>query len=94
MISYAWILFLYNEVFMLIILLNFLIAIIEGTYLKIIARQEITEYNSMCFLNIDSAIFYDYIRESRMTMKLVNLLTGHNVKNIENPSKIFYVVAS
>ena len=48
MISYSWILWLSNLFFMLIILLNFLIAIIGQSYDSVMSRNFISLYKSKC----------------------------------------------
>lgn len=44
MIGYAWFLFMMNEIFMLIVLLNFLIAIISESYENVMSTQEVSMY--------------------------------------------------
>jgi hypothetical protein len=44
MVGWAWMLFLFNEFFILIVLLNFLIAIIGQSYDEVMSKQEIDRY--------------------------------------------------
>ena len=61
MAYWGWALFLFNEFFILIVLLNFLIAIIGQSYDEVMSKEEIDRYNSRCALNIEVAIILDSI---------------------------------
>jgi predicted membrane protein len=61
MAYWGWVLFLFNEFFILIVLLNFLIAIIGQSYDEVMSKEEIDRYNSRCALNIEVAIILDTI---------------------------------
>ena len=78
---WAWMLFLFNEFFMLIILTNFLIAIISQSYDDVMSKEQIFNYMSKCDLNIEAAILKD---------------AYHNlfVRTEPKPFRLFYVVCA
>ena len=53
MIGLVWFLWLFNQFFMLIILLNFLIAVISASYDDVQSTQKVNEYNYKCELNFE-----------------------------------------
>lgn len=59
MIGWAWVLFLFNEFFIFIVLLNFLIAIISQSYEEVMSEEEINRYRSRCELNVEVSILLD-----------------------------------
>jgi hypothetical protein len=61
MIYWGWFIFLFNEFFMLIVLLNFLIAIISQSYDEVMASQLIDKYEARCDLNIEIAMQLDFL---------------------------------
>ena len=79
MAYWAWILFLYNEFFILIILLNFLIAIISQSYDEVMSREEVELYNSRCYLNFDISFLVDLLEHFKLRKK--------------RPARIFYIIA-
>jgi hypothetical protein len=81
MAYWGWVLFLFNEFFILIVLLNFLIAIIGQSYDEVMSKEEIDRYNSRCDLNIEVAIILDTIKE----------WTNNKA---EKSHRIFYLVAN
>lgn len=84
MCSWGWILFIFNEFFILIILLNFLIAIISQSYDEVMSREEINRYQSRCELNGEIALIDDKVKE------LTQIVTDSN----NEPSRCFYIVAN
>lgn len=53
MIGYIWLLWGLNQLFMLIMLLNFLIAIISQTYETVISASAIGKYKARCEFNLE-----------------------------------------
>lgn len=62
MTTWGWVLFVFNEFFILIVLLNFLIAIIGQSYDEVMNAKEINTYISKCDLNSEIALIQDSIR--------------------------------
>lgn len=60
MAYWGWALFLFHEFFILICLLNFLIAIISQAYDEVMSSQEIDMYRSRCDLNQEVCVLVDY----------------------------------
>jgi hypothetical protein len=58
-VTWAWVLFLLNSFFILIVLLNFLIAIISQAYDEVMTKEEIERYKARADLNIEVAIKLD-----------------------------------
>ena len=59
---WGWLLFVINEFFLLIILLNFLIAIISQCYEEVMSQEVINRYQSRSSLNLEIAILIDAIK--------------------------------
>lgn len=59
LIAYGWILWHFNIIFMLIVLLNFLIAIISTSYESVMTKQLETEYRSKCRFNVESTLLLE-----------------------------------
>ena len=79
---WAWVLLLFNVLFMFIILCNFLIAIISQTYDEVMGKEQIFNYESKCDLNIEAAIINDAM-DSFFSM-------GEQVE----PIQVFYLISS
>lgn len=60
-VLWAWFLFIFHEFFLLIVLLNFLIAIVSQSYDNIMDSQEVEKQQSRIFLNNEAAIILDFI---------------------------------
>ena len=58
---WAWILFIAHEFFILICLLNFLIAIVSQSYDNIMNNQEMETTMSKVYLNNEASIIFDAI---------------------------------
>lgn len=56
---WCWVIFLFNEFFILIVLLNFLIAIISQSFDEITAMEVVDRYQSRCSLNLEVSILID-----------------------------------
>jgi DNA anti-recombination protein RmuC len=86
-VTWAWILFLLNEFFILIVLLNFLIAIISQAYDEVMTKEEIDRYEARCDLNIEVAIKLDTFDLLLQKLKLKNLLSA----SVKEQNKVFYL---
>ena len=60
MVGYSWLLWFWNEFFMLIILLNFLIAIISQSYDAVMTKEMIFLYEARCDYNCETNILLDW----------------------------------
>ena len=56
---WGWALFLFNEFFNLIVLLNFLIAIISQSYDEVMGKETVNKYQSRCSINLEIAQLQD-----------------------------------
>lgn len=56
---WAWILFIFNQVFLNVIMLNFLIAIISQSYEHVMTNGWYYTYTSICQFNATNATFKD-----------------------------------
>ena len=65
MLYWGWLLFLFNEFFNLIVLLNFLIAIISQSYEEVMGREVINRYQSRCAIILEIAQLIDAIKYNR-----------------------------
>lgn len=83
MTYFGWLLFIFNEFFILIVLLNFLIAIIGQSYDEVMSKEEIDRYQSRVELNIEVAILLDTIREF-----------AHTGDHDDPANRVFYLVAN
>ena len=62
MLYWGWLLFLFNEFFNLIVLLNFLIAIISQSYDEVMGREVINRYQSRCAIILEISQLIDAIK--------------------------------
>lgn len=69
-IGYSWALWLLNACFMLIMLLNFLIAIISQSYDQVMTNSQVLLYNMRCDFNMECALLYDFYEEFRSAEEL------------------------
>lgn len=58
-VYWTWILYFLYEFYNLIILLNFLIAIVSDTYARVMQEDIVHQYRSRCALNSDVAVLSD-----------------------------------
>lgn len=65
MVGWAWILFIFNQFFIFIVLLNFLIAIIGQSYDEVMSEEEINRYKARCDLNVEVSLLKDKFTELR-----------------------------
>ena len=62
MIFYSWVLYIGNAFFMLIMLLNFLIAIISTSYDSVMTRSTIVMYNQRCTINCECSLILNFLQ--------------------------------
>lgn len=62
-IGYSWFLWMLNACFMLIMLLNLLIAIISQSYDQVMTNSHVLLYNQRCLFNLECALLYDFYEE-------------------------------
>ena len=72
MLYWGWLLFLFNEFFNLIVLLNFLIAIISQSYDEVMGRELINRYQSRCSINLEIALLIDAIKYKHASKSVAN----------------------
>lgn len=63
MVGYMWVLWFLSSIFMLVMLLNFLIAIISQTYDKVMSQSIIIKYRMRCELNCEASLFKLYLNK-------------------------------
>ena len=61
MITLIWLIWLSNQFLVLIILLNFLIAIISESYANTLEKKEYYKYVQRCEMNIETMIALDFV---------------------------------
>ena len=69
MIGLIWLNWLFNQILVLIILLNFLIAIISQSYDSVMAKSIISRYVNRCTTN----------REHRLNLKAVGMISYQDI---------------
>lgn len=83
-ISYSWTLWLLNACFMLIMLLNFLIAIISQSYDQVMSNSQVLLYNMRCDFNLECALLYDFYEEFEVIDELAKVyVISADVNNVE-----------
>ena len=78
---WGWTLFLFNEFFNLIVLLNFLIAIISQSYDEVMGKSTANKYQSRCSINLEILQLIDFFKykgESRETMLYLVANAAHS----------------
>lgn len=100
MVTYAWLLWVSNAFFMLIILLNFLIAIISQSYDSVMTRQEQIVYHARCEFNVECTLISEFIssfteeegsgKASILTLSAtIETNTGADMMGLVGPIKAF-----
>lgn len=63
MILLIWIVWLFNQFLIFIILLNFLIAIISESYLDTLSRADFYKYKERCEMNIEVMLSLEFLNK-------------------------------
>ena len=78
---WGWTLFLFNEFFNLIVLLNFLIAIISESYEEVMGKEIANKYQSRSSINLEILQLTDFFtkkNESTETMLYLSANAAHS----------------
>ena len=89
MLGYSWMLWVLNVFFMLIIMLNFLIASISESYTGVIKREQIILYETRAILNIESLLIinlYKSLTTQTIESSCIYILKANaDSAEVENP---------
>ena len=97
MIGYAWILFITHQFLLLIILVNFLIAMVSQSYDSVVSEKQIRIYQSKCYFNSHGSLLRDaYLKliGGNNTHHDVYVLTCNNDDSMEDSSQFAGFVKS
>ena len=74
MISYSWLLWIGNTVFMLLIVINFLITTVQRSYEKVSKNNLCVLYNTRCEFNVESTLLQECLKK-KANIEIASILT-------------------